>query len=160
MRVLDIGCGPADILSYLPDIEYLGYDISEAYIARARAIFGQRGSFQCGQLHYDDLGALPEYDVVLALGLLHHLEDEVATDVMRLAHRVLKDGGRLLTMDPCLDPSQNSIARYLIRHDRGQNVRDGEGYRALAKSVFREPRVEIHHQIWVPYTHCYMECQK
>lgn len=26
-KLLDIGCGPADILNFLPDVEYYGFDI-------------------------------------------------------------------------------------------------------------------------------------
>lgn len=67
-------------------------------------------------------------------------------------------GGRLLTVDPCLDPFQNPIARMLVRGDGGQNVRDKAGYEALARAVFESPRVEVKHRVWIPYTHCFMEC--
>ena len=44
-RLLDIGCGTAWILEYLPEnIAYWGYDINPVYIAAARAKFGKRGS--------------------------------------------------------------------------------------------------------------------
>lgn len=160
MKVLDIGCGPADILAYLPAVDYWGFDISENYINRARAKFGTAGRFQCKQLHETDLDVLPAFDVVLAIGLIHHLDEEAALEVMQLARKALKPGGRLLTIDPCLEPSQNPIARFLIRNDRGQNVRDKAGYEALANAVFESPRVDVRHKAWIPYTHCYMECQK
>ena len=160
MRVLDVGCGPADILTDLPDIDYWGFDISEAYINKARTKFGMRGRFHCKQLQLEDLAGYPSFDVVLALGLLHHLDDVAAKNIMVLASKALKPGGRLVTIDPCLDPSQNPIARFLIRNDRGQNVRDKKGYEAIARSVFESPRVEVRHQAWIPYTHCFMECQK
>ena len=160
MAILDIGCGPADILAYLPDVNYWGFDISEAYIERARNAFGTRGHFHCKQLQVDDLDGLQRFDVALAIGLLHHLDDQVALNVLQLAHQALKPRGRLLTVDPCLDPSQSPIARFLVRHDRGQNVRDKEGYEALALKVFKAPKAAVSHQAWIPYTHCIMECQK
>lgn len=160
MKVLDIGCGPGDILTYLPDVDYRGFDISEEYISQAREKFGTRGEFNCKQLQGADLAGLPPFDVVLSLGLLHHLDDDVAIDVMQLASKALKPGGRLLTIDPCLDPSQNPIASFLVRNDRGQNVRDRAGYEALARTVFGSPRIEVRHKAWIPYTHCFMECQK
>lgn len=160
MKILDLGCGPADILGYLPDVDYWGYDISEAYIAQARKRFGKRGRFNCRQLQVEDLAVLPKFDVVLALGLLHHLDDSVAVSVLQLAHEALQPGGRLLTIDPCLDPSQDSVARFLVRNDRGQNVRNKEGYKELTDRVFSPLRVEVRHQAWIPYTHCFIECQK
>ncbi len=160
MKILDLGCGPADILGYLPDVDYWGYDISTAYIAQAKKRFGQRGQFNCKQLELHDLAALPKFDVVLALGLLHHLDDSVAVSVLQLAYEALQRGGRLLTVDPCLDPLQNPVARFLVRNDRGQNVRNTEEYQTLADKVFASPRVEVRHQAWIPYTHCFMECQK
>lgn len=160
MAILDIGCGPADILAYLPNIEYWGFDISEQYIERAGNAFGTRGHFRCKQLQVDDLDELPKFDVALAIGFLHHIDDQVALNVLQLAHQALKPGGRLLSVDPCLEPSQSFIARFLVRHDRGQNVRDKGGYEALALSVFKAPNVVVRHQAWIPYTHCIMECQK
>ena len=34
--VLDIGCGPADILEFLPHLDYYGFDISKKYINKAK----------------------------------------------------------------------------------------------------------------------------
>jgi len=160
MKILDIGCGPADILGYLPDVDYQGFDISESYIVQARARFGSRASFHCRHLGLADLAHLPLFDVVLGIGLLHHLDDSVAVDVLQLARQALKADGRFLTVDPCLDAGQNRIARFLVRSDRGQNVRDRIGYESLVGRVFGKARVEVRHQVWIPYTHCFMECQR
>src|SRR3546814_111974 len=160
MSVLDVGCGPADILAYLPELTYYGFDVSASYIAQAQRKFGRRGKFQNKQLLLADLNTLPSFDVVLALGLLHHLDDAVATELMQLVFKALKPGGRLLTIDPCLHPEQSMIARFLVNHDRGQNVRNKAGYEKLANIVFNSSRVEIRHRAWIPYTHCFMECGK
>ena len=156
--VLDIGCGPAEILSYLPDVEYHGFDISSEYINQARDSFGDRGVFYDKELDEDDIDAMPEFDVVLMIGVLHHLDDEVAKNILSLARRALKDGGRLLTIDPVFAPGQNPIARYLVSKDRGQNVRVEEEYRRLVDGCFSQCSVEIKHRRWIPYTHCIMEC--
>ena len=158
MNVLDIGCGPADILDFLPAVDYRGYDISETYIKHAQKRFNTRGIFICKQLEISDLASLPKFDVALALGLIHHLDNDEASNVMRLARAALKPGGRLITIDPVFDPEQNPIAHFLVRKDRGQNVRDRIGYEALAWEIFDSVRVEVRHQTWIPYTHCMMEC--
>ncbi|MDP3225939.1 MAG: class I SAM-dependent methyltransferase, partial [Rubrivivax sp.] len=68
MGVLDIGCGPADILDFLPAVDYRGFDISESYIENAQKKFGARGTFFNKQLDDRDLVSLPKFDVALALG--------------------------------------------------------------------------------------------
>lgn len=158
--VLDIGCGPADILEHLSDVDYHGFDISEAYIATASAKFCHRAKFYCKELAHSDVEKLPQFDIVLALGLLHHLDDNSAITIMQLASQALKPGGRLLTFDPCIDDDQNPIARFLVKSDRGQNVRNREGYAAIASKVFVSPRVEVRQRAWIPYTHCFMECTR
>jgi len=35
-KILDIGCGPADVLERLPKVNYTGFDISAEYILAAK----------------------------------------------------------------------------------------------------------------------------
>src|SRR5687768_8243071 len=76
-RVLDLGCGTAQILSFLPEgVDYWGYDVSADYIKAAAARFGTRGHFRCGIPDEGTLGNLAPFDLALATGVLHHLDDE------------------------------------------------------------------------------------
>ena len=157
-RILDIGCGTAEILPYLPnDIEYWGYDISQRYIDVARARFGERARFNCKMLDQDELSRLPKFDIVIASGVLHHLDDLIASELFELARKALGKGGRMITIDPCLTPKQNPIARYLILHDRGQNVRDAAGYQSLAAKSFGSVRGTLRNRNGIPYTDWIME---
>lgn len=159
MRILDLGCGTAEILDYLPqDVTYVGYDVSEAYINSARAKFKDRGTFHCGLLETVEANDLESFDLVMGVGVLHHLDDGAATRFMELAKTALKPTGRLMTRDPCYEVGQNLVARFLIGLDRGQNVRTAMGYEALAKNMFSRLNGEITHQRWIPYTHWTMEC--
>lgn len=157
--ILDVGCGPADILDYLPTVDYWGFDISPEYIASATRKYGNRGHFQCKLFDSLDLGRLPACDFVVLSGVLHHLEDSEASELLALASRALKKGGKLVTIDPCVTPKQNPIARYLINKDRGQNVRDEAGYKSLVKgNLFNDIEIRVVNKAWIPYTHCYMVC--
>lgn len=160
MNILDVGCGPAKILDYLPSVNYWGFDISSPYISQATSQYGGKGHFFCKELHAEDLVDLPTFDIVLAIGLLHHLDDEAAIALLNLAHDALKPGGRLVTIDPCLAAGQNLIAEYLVLHDRGRNVRTRDGYESLVSNVFSKRRIEVRHRAWIPYTHCFMECTR
>ncbi len=156
--MLDIGCGTAELLAYLPEVEYWGFDVSESYIAAARKRYGPKGNFVCKLLDLKDLETLPKFDVVIASGLLHHLDTDAAHELFRLAKAALRPGGRLVTIDCCFADGQNMISRLLVSYDRGQNVLDGEGYRKLATPVFKEVAGRVRHQAWIPYTHWIMEC--
>ena len=159
--VLDIGCGPADILNYLPkSVNYWGYDISPEYIQKAKLTFGSRGHFVCKLLDGSDLNELPKFDRVILTGVFHHLDDETARNVVNLAYQALKDGGKMVSVDPCFSPEQSRVARFLISKDRGQNVRVEAAYKILVNKTFRKIKTNVVHKAWIPYTHCYMVCTK
>jgi SAM-dependent methyltransferase len=159
MRILDLGCGTAEILGALPsDVAYVGYDMSPAYIAAAQRRFGDRGSFHCRALEQTEAASLEQFDLVMGIGVLHHLDDATARQFMRIARAALRPDGRIYTLDPCLVDGQNPIARFLISRDRGQHVRDQEGYRALARGLGLRVEGKVTHQAWIPYTHWHMQC--
>ena len=156
--ILDIGCGPADILEHLPNVEYWGFDISEEYINKAKKKYGSKGKFFSRMLSISDIEQMPKFDLVIACGVLHHVDNKTACDLFNLAYIALKPGGRFVTVDPCFTSDQNPIAGFLISKDRGKHVRDSSGYESLALSTFAKVVVSVKHKIWIPYTHCYMEC--
>lgn len=159
-RILDIGCGPGDILEHLPEAEYVGFDLSEAYVRSARERYGDRGEFFVGDVSDVDASALGTFDRVLAKGVLHHLSDDEASRLLRLAARVLRPDGVLATIDPCFAPAQSRLARYVVSRDRGQNVRRPDEYLALAKRSFGDVEVsEYHHLLRIPYSHATLVCR-
>ena len=159
-RILDIGCGTARILDYLPEVEYYGFDPSQRYIDEAVQRYGSRGKFHCSMLEQAKVSDLGPFDVVIATGLLHHLDDKQAIQLLNLAQSALKPGGRLVTNDPCNDTVQNPISRFLVNRDRGQNVRTPSDYSTLAKSVFPSTSAHVKHWALIPYTRCTMVCIK
>lgn len=161
IRILDIGCGTAEILNYLPeDVIYSGYDISSEYIAVAKKQYGARGNFTCAYFDQDEAQKQAPFDIVLILGALHHLDDDVAKKMMSLVVNVLSPSGRLITIDPCYQKDQNPIARFLISKDRGQNVRYENQYLTLIKPFFSDVKSQVIHRKWIPYTHVIMQCTK
>ena len=159
-RVLDLGCGPGELLEYLPEsVNYLGVDISPRYIARARARFGARAEFRNADATVID-DDLRDFDLVLAFGLLHHLDDAQSQNLFRGAERVLKPGGRTITVDPTLTANQSRAARAVIGRDRGQHVRAPEAYVALATPAFSQITAAVRTDLLrIPYTHCILECE-
>ncbi|MGH2360242.1 MAG: class I SAM-dependent methyltransferase [bacterium] len=158
-NILDVGCGTARILDYLPaDVRYWGYDVSDRYVEAARSRYGHRAQLVSHPLTEAELLRLPQFNIVLAIGLLHHLDDAEAGSFIRLARSALGPGGRLITIDPCFEPGQSLLARALISCDRGQYVRRAAAYETLARPFFAAIRGTLRHRRWVPYTHWIMEC--
>jgi SAM-dependent methyltransferase len=159
-RVLDIGCGPADLLDWMPNVDYVGFDLSERYIASAREHFGDRGRFFVGDVAAVDAAPLGRFDRVVAKGVLHHIDDAAAERLFTMAAGVLAPGGLLATIDPCFSPGQTALSRLVVSRDRGQHVRTPDGYEALARTSFDEVSVERHDDLLrVPYDHCSLVCR-
>jgi SAM-dependent methyltransferase len=160
-RILDIGCGPANIIKYLPDIDYTGIDISQKYIDSAIKRYGSRGSFLCENINNMSIEEFSEFDIVIASGVIHHLNDSEAFKLFDLARSTLKGGGRLITLDGCYVEGQSRIARFMLTKDRGQYVRTGDQYIELASRVFTNVNETIRTDLLrIPYTHIIMECTK
>ena len=101
------------------------------------------------------------FDLVLAFGLLHHLNDDEADALFRLAAEALKPGGKLITIDPVYADGQSALARWIISKDRGQNIRSPESYTQLAKPQFEQLTATVRQDmLHIPYSHMILECEK
>jgi SAM-dependent methyltransferase len=159
MRILDIGCGPGDLVRFMPTTTvFEGFDLSQDYIDEANRQHGHRARFHCARVDEATLTSLDLFDVVIARGVLHHLDDDEARALFALAKQGLRAGGRVVTIDACYAVGQSPFAKALIDRDRGQSVRDEAGYRALAKAAFNDVKTVVRHDLMrVPYTHCLLE---
>ena len=136
--VLDVGCGPAYYRDRLPRVRYYGFDTSERYIEWARKRWAGRGEFRCEVLGEQHRAELPPADAVLLLGLLHHLSDDESRVLLDVAASALAPGGRVIAVDTCYEPNQGRISRWMSRNDRGEYVREPEGFVKLAQASFAD----------------------
>lgn len=159
-RVLDIGCGPGRALDVLPDVDYLGLDHSPAYIESARRRYGGRAEFRCADVASDGIGREAPFDVVLVLGVLHHLDDEQGRQMVGNAARALSSSGRMVTLDPSVTAESPALARWLVRRDRGVHPRSPETYRSIVGEAFGSVTATVHQGLaHVPYTHVVLDCR-
>jgi trans-aconitate methyltransferase len=158
MRVLDIGCGPGTFLTMLNDrmdaANFWGLDPSPEYIRRASELF-PGASFLCGTVA---TVALPKktFDLVVVSGVLHHVDDDEAMEIMRFAHAHKSDEGIIITVDPVFFPGQNFFAKWMALADRGQNVRTVKSLEQLWLRALPASNVQISIKsgyLRVPYNH-------
>jgi len=131
--VVDVGCGTGDALHYLPTFKaYHGFDIDPEAIEYAReAAAGRPGvRYEARELTEEDLRSIQPSLVILA-GLLHHLDDESAAELLGMLART-KSIRRIVTQDPVF-LRRERVSNLLAWLDRGRFVRTQDGYRGLAE---------------------------
>ena len=160
INILDIGCGPAEILDVLPNCNYYGYDVDKTSIKYAKKKYtGKNIKFFCKKFNIKDIKKLPKFDFVLLFGILHHLSDMECIKLFKLIKKVLKKNAKILIIDPVYDERQNFIAQYLIVNDRGDNVRYSYEYVNLIKTSFKNVEYNTTFQKFLPYTWHSMICK-
>jgi len=158
-KLLDFGCGPGDILEFLPEVNYTGVDLDPLYINKAQQKYGHRATFICSELKDLKLNDAGTYDFVIATGVLHHMSDAECSQFIKWASKMLKSSGRLLTLDGCYIPGQNRFSKFLIDNDRGQHVRTVESYKSLVSAFFSNINSQIEESYFhLPYTLLIMDC--
>lgn len=158
-RVLDVGCGTAEIIDNLTNVDYVGIDLSPKYIAAATAKYGGRGSFYVADV--SELKFKPEerFNIVMVMGVFHHLDDSAVLHLCRAVGDILAPGGRLVSLDPTFVEGQHPLSRMLIKADRGLNVRGEPELKQLVGQAFREVKSTVRNDLMrIPYTHLMLEC--
>src|SRR5262245_50257229 len=156
-KLLDVGCGPAQVLPYLPEVDYVGIDLNEKHIAYAREHFGARGRFIVGNAAEDLNQEAGSFDLINVSALLHHLGDKEAVYLFSGLKRLLKAGGKIVTIDNVSLPKQRFAVRLLNALDSGLNIRTPEGYVGLLSGLGFELETHIFHDLLrIPYDHFVM----
>ena len=152
--VLDVGCGPAAILEFLQDVNYIGLDHNPNYIATATKKYGSKGTFICaGVDQLNDYG-LKTFDRIIILGVMHHLDDSQLTQLMMSLKGRLNSGGVLITFDVAFEDKQKFVAKLLAKNDRGKFVRTKQQYLKFVEVAFNVEQADLRHDLLrVPYTH-------
>ncbi|REJ70034.1 MAG: methyltransferase domain-containing protein [Planctomycetota bacterium] len=102
-RILDAGCGVGNFINQVADrCEYvLGVDLSPLNLEILNRHFAERPNVEAQQIDLDehvDLLAAKEFDTVVCLDVLEHIEDD-STLLSSLA-RIVKPGGHVLIKVP------------------------------------------------------------
>jgi ubiquinone/menaquinone biosynthesis C-methylase UbiE len=157
MKMLDVGCGPANILSYLPPLDYTGIDLNEKHIAYARARYGNRGRFIVGSAADDLKQEGQKFDLINVSALLHHITDTEALSLFASLPRLLKPNGKIVTIDNVWLPKQRIAVRLFNHMDSGTNIRTPEGYLRLLNGIGLDVHTFfLNDLLRIPYDHIIM----
>jgi ubiquinone/menaquinone biosynthesis C-methylase UbiE len=163
-RIVDLGCGSGAVLDFLPrDCDYIGIDVSEGYISAARKKYSGNRTFLVGtalDFLNQDSSSRNNTDLVLCNGLLHHLPDDQAREVLEISKQLLKPGGRLVCLEATYLARQTRLSKWIVGTDRGRFVRSEQEWKKLVSQVFdRCDTTILTGLIRIPYTHIVIECR-
>ncbi|MEC5388110.1 class I SAM-dependent methyltransferase [Uliginosibacterium sp. H3] len=170
-RVLDLGCGPANQLALIaqlnPDAHFIGVDASDSMLALAREtlIRCKVSNVELRKASIDDLREWGDgsVDAVVSTITLHHLPDIATLDaVMRETARVLKPGGGLYIADfgrmkrqagqAALANDRKAIQPEIFTQDFYNSVRAAFSLEEMTKaSSVLGPTVSIKRTFLVPF---------
>lgn len=128
-RVFDLGCGTARLVPHLKFARYLGVDTDPAAVAKARDLASRQVHFLQGD-GWDESYRELDPDVVLLIGVVHHVSDEDFRAIVRRIAGRSAGRPRIVTYDSTYFRRQ-PVNNLLSRLDRGRHVRRPEGYEAL-----------------------------
>ena len=159
-NILDLGCGTGQIIDYLPEgINYTGIDISHNYIKYAQNRYVDGYNFICKNILDIDFSTLGVFDIVIASGFFHHLDDKTIYKILQNLQSCIKNESKLISIDPCFVDNQNWISKLLVSNDRGEYVRNKEGYVGSLNKNFNKVDAFVHNDLLkIPYNHCICRC--
>ena len=115
-RILDFGCGIGFHSKFFPSADYLGVEPLESCIKIANKNYADSSTqFILGNHSYLKNLNNESFDLVIAVGVLHHIDDEIFNEFIRETFRILKSGGRLTTFDPVLHSKQSKISEWVVK---------------------------------------------
>jgi ubiquinone/menaquinone biosynthesis C-methylase UbiE len=149
LPTLDLGCGTAEFCRCFAPEKYLGIDISEKYIAFAK----RRHPEYSFMVAVGQRLSLPSkrFPQILINGVIHHLNDETAEEVLHEAHRVLADDGKLLLIEDLESNSTSLLSRIIHAMDEGDNIRRREQYEGLVNKLFESQATSVYYSGFCHY---------
>lgn len=139
--VLDLGCGNGILCKFFPPSGYLGIDIDASAIKIARK--NKDYSFEVADI--TRFKTNEKFDLVLVIGVIHHLSNEEAERAFRVIRNHLSQKGKALFIEPIPPVSKWNILGKMIRGlDKGHFIRTFNQYLQVIKNsfevVYAQPR--------------------
>ena len=130
-QIIDIGCSTGEAARSIINMKensYIGIDIEPKYveIAQKKSPNGKFFAQDARKLNFTD----SQFDIGMFIGVLHHMDDQLARDCLREASRVVGSKGIILVAEPIFTKTM-PLSTFLLKLDRGGHIRTPEQYENL-----------------------------
>lgn len=145
-KILDLGCGTAEIADHIRGEKlYVGIDNNKLYLDKNEKHFADRKTcrFYCTDLNAFSESSTQKFDIVLMIGVMHHIDDNALNAAMASIKRIIRRGGIFVSLDPCYIKGMNPIARFLCMLDRGRYVRYADDFISTQEKYWTDVKYEI-----------------
>lgn len=152
-RILDVGCGIGHLVPFVGNRRYLGLDLSNAMLSKARKFFPTRDFIVADATNFDleiaaqltevsSLDAWHENDTVISISLLLHLTKEQAKSALECMWSHVAPGGILIFgMETLGDSKQQRSSGLIIRNQSIQGILE-----MLIETLSEDLVIKYHHQ--------------
>jgi 2-polyprenyl-3-methyl-5-hydroxy-6-metoxy-1,4-benzoquinol methylase len=168
-RVLDIGCGFGLFGCYFsalnPNLKYRGIDINSKRIQTARRAAGRLGleNIEFDALDARQLEINAQYDAILMIDLLHHIDDQAKSRLLTQCRQHLAPTGRLIIKDVTTHPALEIAFTWAldVLMTRGFEMWYWDEQRFYTELGQHFSHVETYPIMdWMPYPHIIYLCEK
>jgi len=111
-KVLEIGCSVGNLstaFSEYNDIDFLGIDIDERVIEKAKKRFKKLKNFYFQKTNLIDIKKSDKrFDFIIFGSILHHVDDKLSKELLSIASSILNDEGIIVISEPLPALSKDS----------------------------------------------------
>lgn len=136
IRILDVPCGTGILMHCCKPSTYVGADIDTSRVFDA-------GCRYPGEVFVvSDASALSfaqdQFDLILASGLFHHVDDKILAAILSEFRRVLSPGGKIVVIEAIWPRNKFNVIGYVGRKlDQGKFVRHAAAYEKMFAQFFK-----------------------
>lgn len=139
-NVLDLGCGIGTMSTMFPRSSYLGIDIDTQAVELAKKNYPE---YKFETLDATSFDIKEKFDLVLIVGVLHHLSDKDVNKTLECISRCLKTNGKIVIIEAIPPLFKWNFIGYILRaNDKGHFIRQTEEYKELIERKFKIIRGE------------------